>query len=521
VTLTLRRTVDIADLPDFEDAETGAERRVQLVWRLSKAALLLQLVGMIVFTTVQYNRFDLTIDFANYSQAWSAIAHGHLDPYSSLMGLTFWRNDLELLMWPLALFYWLYPHAVTLLWLQAFAIVAAEFVVLTWARDSLTGVGRTNPRSVPLLGLVTVLLVVTPWSWFTLGFDFHLEPFATLFALLAARDLWAGRYRRLLVWVPLTLIACAAAGSLYVIAIAVVALATRRGPRVIPALVLLAGFSWLAFAAAIGGMELGGHYALASSYGYLASVAASHISYTNIVIVLVGHPLRALEMFRSHAGYVAGYVASGGIIGLTSRWGLIPAAIVLLPSALNASPIFIQFSSAFQSWAAVLFLIVGSAFALQRVDERSFPPRFIAAFGGLTLAVSLAVGVVSAHGIPFFDDRVSPAAVQQLASLEKRVPFGAEVIASQGVVGRFAAGRVAYYYWPLGAPERYIVTGTAEPVWFVIGPVHGAGEGHPAESLQALTYLERHVHATLVSQGAGIWAFRWAPPSGTTSVVLP
>ena len=59
----------------------------QLVWRLSQAALFLQLVGMIVFTTVQYNRFDLTIDFANYSQAWSAIAHGHLDPYSSRDGV--------------------------------------------------------------------------------------------------------------------------------------------------------------------------------------------------------------------------------------------------------------------------------------------------------------------------------------------------------------------------------------------------------------------------------------------------
>ena len=44
-----------------------------------------------------------------------------------------------------------------------------------------------------------------------------------------------------LVWVPLTLISCAAAGSLYVIAIGLAALATRRGPRAIPALVVVAG----------------------------------------------------------------------------------------------------------------------------------------------------------------------------------------------------------------------------------------------------------------------------------------
>jgi Predicted membrane protein (DUF2079) len=522
VTLTASRHLDTGDLAAFERVGPApVEHQLQLVWRLSKAALFLQLVGMIVFTTVQYSRFALTIDFANYSQAWAAIAHGHLDPYSTVMGLRFWRNDLELLMWPLALFYWLYPHAVTLLWLQAFAIVGAELVVLAWAKESLARADKRHPQAVPLLGLVAVLLVVTPWSWFTLGFDFHLEPFAAFFALLAARDLWAGRNRRLLLWVPLTLMSCAAAASLYVIAIALAALLTKRGPRLIPCLVLLAGLSWLAFSMAIGGMELGGNHALALSYGYLTNDTIRHVTYTNILTGLAAHPLRALEMFRSHAGYVAGYVASGGIVGLTCRWGLIPAAIVLLPSALDGSAIFIQFSSAFQSWAAVLFLIAGSFLALERLGDRSLPPRILAAFGGLTLAVSVAVGVVSAHGIPFFADRVSPAAAQQLAALANRVPLGAEVIASQGTIGRFAAGRVAYYYYPLGSAEHYNVAGTTGPVWLIIGPVQGAGEGNPAESLQAVSYLERRVHATLVSEGAGVWGFRWAPPRGIKSLLLP
>ena len=80
-----------------------AGRQFCIVWRISIGLLALQLLGMLVFTTIQYDRFNLTTDFAAYSQAWSAIAHGHLNPYSTAFGQPFWRNDFELLMWPMAL----------------------------------------------------------------------------------------------------------------------------------------------------------------------------------------------------------------------------------------------------------------------------------------------------------------------------------------------------------------------------------------------------------------------------------
>ena len=469
---------------------------------------------------VQYERFDLTIDFANYSQAWFAIADGHLDPYSTLFHLPFWKNDLELLMWPLALLYWVYPHAVTLLWLQAFAIVASELVVLAWVKDSLTR-SVVHRRSAPVLGLVTLLLLVTPWSWFTLGFDFHLEPFAALFALLGARDLWAGRYNRMLLWVPLTLVCCAAAGSLYVIAIGTAALMTKRGPRSIPALVVLAGIVWLLFAGAIGGMGLGGHNALATGYGYLSDQAGSNISSANILSGFFVHPLRALEMFRSHGGYVIGYVASGGFIGLLSKWGLVPALVVLLPSALNASALFIVFTSAFQSWAAVLFLIAGSAFALQRFSERNVSMISMTAVGTLTLALSVMFAYLYLPAIHLFADRISPTALAKVRALDEQVPKGAEMIVSQGIIGRFAAGRAAYYYFPRGAPERYSVNRTAGPIWFVLGPVGDEAEGQPAETRKTICYLTLGLHATLITEAAGVWAFRWTPPSGVTSVLLP
>jgi hypothetical protein len=520
VALTASGALDVQSVRDFEHGPPEPlERRFQLVWRLSKVALFLQLVGMIVFTTVQYDRFALTIDFANYSQAWSAIAHGHLDPYSTLAGVRFLHNDLELLMWPLALFYWLYPHAVILLWLQACAIVGAELVVLAWAKDSVIRSGYGRAQGVLILGFVTVLLVATPWSWFTLGFDFHFEPFAALFALLAARDLWAGRYSHLVAWVPLTLMSCAAAGSLYVIAIGLAALVTKRGPRQIPVFVMLAGCLWLTFAAALGAMAFAGPDSLASSYGYLTGQVTSHLSYSQALVSLVEHPLRALDMFRSHAGYVTGYVVSGGVIGLMSRWGLFPAAIVLLPSALNGNIIFIRFAAAFQSWPAVLFLIIGSVLALQRLSAGNRRSSVVAVFGVMTLAVAVAVAALTAPEIPFFFDRVSPAAAAKLAALNERVPKGAELVVSQGIVGRFAIGRSAYFF-PRAA-EGYPVSRAGKPVWFILGATAGTSGGYVAETLQAVLYLERSLHATPVSEGADIWAFEWTPPRGVTSIVLP
>ena len=297
----------------------ATERSLRLVWRISLVLLLLQLVGMLVFTTLQYDRFNLTSDFAAYSQAWSAIGHGHLDPHDTVLGLRFWRNDLELLMWPLALFYRVDPHTVTLVWLQVLAIVGGELVVVAWAREAVT-TNRSLRRDAPwLLGLVTVLVLITPWSWFTIGFDFHFEPFAVLFGLLAGRDLWAGRYRRLVLWVPLTLVSCAAPGALLVIAIGSAALLSRDRSRPIALAVVLAGCGWLVLAAGLGGMGFS-NLPMGVMYGYLAGHGSSNVNLPTLLVGLLTHPWRALQMFGTNVGFVVGYVASAGVIGLRSRW---------------------------------------------------------------------------------------------------------------------------------------------------------------------------------------------------------
>lgn len=47
---------------------------------------------------MQYRRFSLTEDFATNSQAWWAIRHGHLDPFVTGLGVSFWRDNAEFVL---------------------------------------------------------------------------------------------------------------------------------------------------------------------------------------------------------------------------------------------------------------------------------------------------------------------------------------------------------------------------------------------------------------------------------------
>src|ERR1700722_556238 len=82
---------------DGDEMSTPLARAKRVGWVL----IGLQLVVMVALSTVQYSRYALTTDFGAYSQAWWKIAHGNLDPTSTIFNAVFWKNDAEFLMWPL------------------------------------------------------------------------------------------------------------------------------------------------------------------------------------------------------------------------------------------------------------------------------------------------------------------------------------------------------------------------------------------------------------------------------------
>jgi hypothetical protein len=111
---------------------------------------------------------------------------------------------------------------------------------------------------------------------------------------------------------------------------------------------------------------------------------------------------------------------------------------------------------------------------------------------------------------------VSSPAAATLAAVQARIPASAEVIASQGVVGRFSGRADVHELAHTGSTPI-----TSRDVWFVITPSAGVELEPVASALALIGKLAGPLHATLVAHGHGVWAFRWRPPPGVRTLRIP
>ena len=472
---------------------------------------------MLVFSTVEYHRFALTRDFANYSQAWWSIGHGVLDPKSTLVNAPFWRNNAEFMMWPLALLSRVVPSSVSLLWVQDLVVVATELVAFRWVADVVTAHrARISMRTRHAIGVAVLFaLVANPWVYETIAFDFHFEPLAALFAILVARDLWSGRTTRLWWWVPLALLSDAF-GPVYLVGVGISGVIASPRTRRPGALVAAAGAAWLVVLTGIGGVGVGGH-ALKGSYGYLVPGHTGRVSSFDVVVGALMHPSAAGHMMATHLAVGFGLMVSVGLIGLVSPWGIGMAAVVLVPNMLDATGLFIRYDGAFQTWPAMPFVLVGSVMVVLRLVERGTSGRRAAA--GLaaawtTMAAVLALGVIPR--LPAEWLRIDPPAAAMLSQVQGHVGPGVEVVASQGMVGRFGARTSVYAFEKAG--ESFPVD--ARTVVFVLSATQGVADRFVGADA-AVTYVAHRLHTMSIGSGNGVDVFMWKPPSTVKKVTLP
>lgn len=425
--------------------------------RLRWAALVLlagQAVAMFAFSWVQYRRYSLTNDFGGYAQAWSLIGHGHLNPYVSVFRGDFLHNNLDLALYPVAALGRILPYPVMLSWSQDLAVVGTEAVTLFWVGDVLRAQGARLGRFKPVLFMaLAVLLAANPWSWETIAFSLHFEAAAAFFAVLAGRDLYRGRYRALLVWVPLAM-AAESLGSLYVIVAGAGVLLSRsasRSGRRVAAGVVGAGVAGLVVVSQLGLVGRSGT-TTARIYRYLLPGHPPHAGALSVLSGVLAHPGAAASMLASHLPYVAGYVAAAGTLGLGTSFGLVAVAVIIVPNALSSELSFIAFPGAFQSWPAQPFLIVGTTLVLvsltDRLSARADGARTAAWLRRLLAVMAAPALTLSALELATMPTRwllPSPAAAQ-LARIDRTIPNDSEVVADQNIIGRLAQGRVAYDY---------------------------------------------------------------------------
>jgi hypothetical protein len=487
-------------------AQTGSLCRVR---RIGYAVLGLQLAGFLVWSTILYQRFALTSDFAQYHQAWFLIAHGNLDPRDTEPGFLFWQNHSEFLLWPVALLYWIWPHAVLLLWLQDSCVVLAEYVAFSWLCQ--LAEGHPEGRDAAWLALAgLVLLVANPWLWWAVSFDFHFETVAIPFAALLARDLANGR-RRAWAWV-VPLIACGDVAGTYLAGLGLGGVLAGRRARLPGFVMACIGVATVLLVTLIHGNK--GSGGGLQAYDYLAAAAPSdsQLSLAALARGILMHPLGVLWTLWAKRLDLWANLAPSGLLGVGDVLVLPLLLVVLLANTLM--PGFRFSEPIFQSLPVYVLLPVGTIAVLALLMRCH--RRVALLLGGLLVAQTLGWAVVWAPRTTGQWLRVSGPAAATLASVEARIPASAEVIASQGVLGRFADRAVLHAL--LGPGIQPIGRGET---WFVIVPSAGIETQSTASAMALIGELAGPLHAALVTHAHGVWAFRWRPPPGVHTIIVP
>jgi Predicted membrane protein (DUF2079) len=504
-------------------------RRIRLA---GYAVLALQLGAMCAWTALLYHRYALTWDYAVYHQPWYLIAHGHLDPWTSVESMPFWRNDSEFDIWALAPLWWIWPHDVMLQWAQNAGVVGAEALAFGWMCDLISRRRAASPAAAArpatpaqhpvtarfLAGSGLLLLAASPWIWWSVSFDFHMESVALPFAVLLARDLSRGR-RRMWAWVA-PIFAAGAPEVVYVAGIGLGGVLAGRGMR-------LRGAALTAASVAYSGLIVVLHgdngAPLARHYGYLAiGVAASYLhgrvaSGANLTTAqmikgIALHPHRMLAVLWEKRTDIVAALLPGGLLGIAWRPLLPLITLGLLQSILSAGWRFAQPS--FQLLPVYVLVPIGTVAVLAALAARR--RRAALAVAGILVAQAACWAVIWGPQLPVHWLRVSPPAAAELAAIRARIPATAAVTASQGVLGPFSGRLTVHALVDSGK------TPVSRPAtWFVIAPSAGTELQATASSMALIGQLAGPLHAQLVAAGAGVWAFRYVPPPGQRFLRLP
>ncbi len=452
------------------------------------------------------DHFDLTADFGQYSQAWQQIATGHLNPYDTTYpwnyphyGYPFYQSDFELIMWPLAVFYWVWPHGVDLLIVQDATLAGAGLVAYRWALEHLQVHAPNRRFAVAIASCVGAVLVlprgptgprhmtITPSrsprsSSCSLAAIFGTTAGVAGFSWswLCSAPMWPGRTWSRSGWSRSSVDGNVGALGLILLGVGVV---------------------WLA----IVGLVHSGDGAVLSDYAYLDNKTNVNDNVGGIATILSGmlfHPSIAGHVITSRWGEIYKFIGGAGTIGFFSVFGGLFSIIVLAPSALNSSPAFISDIGGSQNIMAVMAVAVGIAMVATwftrlgaRLDGR-WPIGLTALALALAAGAVIQTAVLSAHWTPKSGQMfaaVDNATAAELARVEAQIPASGEAVVSQGVVGRFAQRHTFYPYFDVFADGQTVPL-FGHSVYVVLVPRQGVEQATPTGTMNAVT-LMRHLGA--------------------------
>ncbi len=485
------------------------------------AGAVAQCAMLVARSRAQWDDYSLTIDFAVFHQAWWLLGHGHLSPFDTIGGHLFWKDQFNLTFWPFGLLWPVSHSSFTLLVAQDVTIALASLVAGWWACDAVETRLRGRVVTATAVILATIAaLVLDPWAFETAYFDYHAEPLAALFLLLAGRALWRGRRFSPYLWGLLAMASCTA-GATLAFGLGAGAATTgggrwRRG-------VVLAGIA-IAFTALVVVLGANSGTRLGPTYGYLAGGKPVGNGLSGALAIaggVVTHPGTAWHVLWSRRRALSLIFTAGGVLGVLTGWGAGVALVDVLTNGLNSAPSFTSLiSGGFQNFPAVLFVLVGSALAacwlLDR--ERRFllgrdarPLRWLGRRAGSVVGVLVGLAalsttlVLAAHddgGMTATWLRVPPASARQVGRILGEVPTSWEVAVSQGIAGRFG-GRSQVYAYEAAHQTVPLITSR---VLFVVAPAVGIEPVAAPVAWAAVHALIVRYHGRVIARRAGVWA---------------
>ena len=295
--------------------------------------------------------------------------------------------------------------------------------------------GATDPGrdAAWLAGAGLVLLAANPWIWWSVSFDFHEEGLAIAFVALLARDLAHGR-RRVWAWV-LPVLAAGAPAATYVAGLGLGGVLAGRRSRVPGAILAVTGVGYSLLVVFIHG-DLGS--TLAHHYGYLVGTAggyaSSKLTFGGLAKGIASHPLNVLQTLWSRRTDIVANLAPAGLLGVGFSLLSPILLLALLTDILSLGLVYAQ--PTFQALPIYVLLPVGTVAVLAWLSRRRRRTAILLA--GLAAAQTLGWAAVWGPRTASQWLRVPAASAATLTGLAAEIPASAEVIASQGVVGRFS-----------------------------------------------------------------------------------
>lgn len=464
--------------------------------RLWYVGFALQAVAMSIGAEHELRDFILTHDFAGYWQAvWWMGARHRAFPSDTVFGWPFLANAGEWVMWPIGFVgYTVWPHPSLLLAVQAAALLGAEILAWQWIADESRG--WAPAARFLFLGIAMINLAANPWILKSDFTDFHSECILALATVGAAWALSRQRWLALGAWVVFAL-SCGTVGALAVIGLAGSAALLRRWRAMAGC-----GAAGLVTLMLLSQLHLDQGSLMAQSYHYLLGSSVRQVTPWAVISGLVHHPERAARALWGHGSHLLeNWIGSVGL-GWGNLSALGPIFILTLVNNLVQPNLGTHFGApGFQSVMLYPLMTVGAMTFLLRWGRSKEPWRRRGMVAALTLMLSVNMSLF-AWTWPHLWLPPRTSVGQRLTEIVRRVPVTEEVIASQGIVGRFA-GRP----WVYSIMQRQRFPVHTETTVVLLTPSYSYHVLSTQQQDAEVVDLQRDPQARLVSHQDGVWWF--------------